>query len=296
MQTENVKFSIEFNANPPVLHAVGEGFAYRIMIATGATFVNVADGVFALPGCPFPGQLLRARMHVYLQQHPRTCALTILFCVLAILCQILAMQLAPSEAVPLFISYVTFWTTLIFYVALIAVGGMTAIAAAVKVFATGSKLTVDFGGEAQKQKELAASTIDWGIDIGVIAMTANESWQSFQTRSLSAFASAQPGQWVCVIGFRTPIVAIVCTGFQKDNAGDFRTYEFLRTRPFETTPSNEGQINVAIKTFEKETYGQYLEYCRQFAADFIPWSETEKQGQVSPIDKVFHFTKIATHE
>lgn len=138
-------------------------------------------------------------------------------------------------------------------------------------------LKIEFGGE-KPQMLLEEGSISIAPDTLIMSLAADESAESFKARMDAAFAAASEQQWVLVIAFRHYSFSVLMTS----DVGKEGVGYFLRTHPFQDISPTISETDASMKQYNKETFAQYVDYCRALADDFRVWAAHQKIERTNP--------------
>lgn len=241
-----------------------------IDVPTGQTFVMLADIAIPLVGCKFPEHWASARVWTFFHKNFNRILISGMSIMAAALLQLCLAITYPGDVGAHFIAMFSFWMN----TAMVVGFSLCFIALITHYFFKGSvELTF---GEPKEVPLLGSGDISITPDIIVMALADDEAPESFEHRMNEAFSAAQSTQqWVLVVAPRQATFAV---RKNTDLANEIPTSVFVRTRPFDATPWTEAEIVAATKQYQRESFADYMDYCRHLADDFKKWSVYAKLG------------------
>lgn len=266
---ENATVLYQLHHSPPSILCQHAGQTYRVYL-NGSSEMLSGGTTLPLPGNMFPSTLLKAKAYHFMLSNHRKIVLMVVFTLLLGMLQIILSSTEGGEYASRFILSFSFWMNM----TLIVLFCLALIAFAASVFAKG--VTIEIGKEPVKL--LASGEISVAPDVIILSASEEETHEDFQERAIDARRALRPGQWLVVIPFRSPSALIQTTSNVDESTGG---YTMLRSKPvmepeFEHAAITPDDYAEAARTYGKETWVQYIDYCRAFAERFRVWSPASK--------------------
>jgi len=215
--------------------------------------------------------LAKSRAWVFIHRNFNTLGLMTMAAIALSLLQICLVLAFPEMGI-MWVSYFSFVMNTI----LLVLFGLSVIGWAGLYFF--KNITLDFGKE-KPQRFLDAGGISVAPDTIIMSLSEDESAESFKARMDAAFDGAGPQQWVLVIAFRHYSFSIKMAS---DIGRDGDVGYFLRTHPFLEMKPTINEVEASMVGYQKETFAQYLDYCRALANDFRVWAAHQKIERTDP--------------
>lgn len=286
-QTESAATLYCLHQTPPyILHQV-HGTTYRVML-NGQTLLDCGNGLYIpLPGCPCPEKLAVATMLYFAWSNRRWLPVAVGLAALLVLTNVALMATEGGEIAAAYIRATSYWMN----TGLLALAALSVIAYALSSFKRG--LTVKFG--ADEPLLLPSGEISIAPDFAVFSTDEMESQDEYQARVNEATKALLPGQWLLVMPFRSSFAVIRKTSNTDEEVSGI---SMLRSRPvmqFGVEQIDVDSAAAANSTYTRETWAQYIEYCKQFANDFKVWAPVEKLNSpnYNPIETVIRGIAVA---
>lgn len=275
----NAKYSLDLHRSPAVIYVYSGGLKYEVCLKDGATSVEMAGSLYPVAGCPFPVELASARFWLFVNKNTNWIAGVGIIATGLILLQLGLMTILRGDFMAMSISYFSLFmnSTLCFLFC------MCVIVYCCQKF-LGNYSFCMFQDEKEEVKLLDIGQVSIGSDIPVFSLMEDEAPASFEARMRKAIESAGDEKWVVVMPFGHHMTSVYM-GLRPDGE-TVDAITFLRHIPFVEGPFTEQQVSESMKYSKSQTFGQYLDYCRGFASEYLTWSAVEKMPKYSPFETI----------
>lgn len=217
-------------------------------------------------------QMAKARFWIFVNKNLHAiCILGLIVVALALL-QVCLCYAFPEMSV-LWISYFSMAMNTVF----LFLGAASLIGWAGYYLAQNVK--VEFGADPEATKLLDPGVVSVAPDIAIFSLSEDEAPDAFLARATEAFAEDGGQKWVLVMAFRHYLIQVK---MNNDVGEKTEVAHFLRDAPFKPCKPSFEDIARNKAMYEKESFADYVNYCKELSKDFKIWAATEKIGRTNP--------------